>query len=359
MRKFVLIALLVLSIAISLIAGTLANYTVTIDNIANGSVTGKEFIFTKDGADTFAAQVKIAPTETVVWGFAVKNFEGAIITETDLYYRLSFDVSAFPGKQAIDPLIVTIKDSNGNILNSITGTGIIHIYDSFLLQVNGQSAAYTVEIYWPSNNEIDINYAGGNFSTAINVSATASQVPFAPEDPDESNPDESNPDESNPDESNPDESDPDESDPDESDPGDPNGIEMGDAAIIYQTSAYWTEGQYWDATIGALVGGTDKYVFKFFITNTSDTATIYSWNYEFIFEDEITNFWDCRMASYDPITNKYSIIHPEHYNINIAPGQTIELGGIAIGRGVTELSDIIVNGYGAEIEYQFGAIILP
>ena len=194
MKKAIFLAFLVLSIALSLIAGTLAMYTTTLDDLADGSVVAKEFIFMEDGTDTFAHQVKIAPTETIVWEFAVRNYDGAFITETDLYYHLIFDVTAFPGKQAIDPLIVTVKDENGVVLDTVTGTGTINIYDAFMLSEVGQRAGYSVEFYWPSNDEIDINYAGESFSTAINVSATASQLPFdispeEPADPEDEEPD--------------------------------------------------------------------------------------------------------------------------------------------------------------------------
>ena len=319
MKKIIVTAFLILSVVVSLIAGTLAMYTTTLDDLADGSVVAKEFIFMEDGTDTFAHQVKIAPTETIVWEFAVRNYDGAFITETDLYYHLIFDVTAFPGKQAIDPLIVTVKDENGVVLDTVTGTGTINIYDAFMLSEVGQRAGYSVEFYWPSNDEIDINYAGESFSTAINVSATASQLPFdmPPEEP-----------------------------------------ETGDASLIFQTSDYWTEGAYWDPGVGGMVGGTDKYKFNIKITNTSDTETIENWNLGFVFEDEILSYWNCRMVSYNAENDSYLIIHPENYNINIAPGQTIEFGGIAVGHGETEISEVKVNDMGTAVEYQFGVIPL-
>ena len=338
MKKTAIIALLILAIAASLLAGTLASYTITIDDLATGSVTGKEFIFTKDGSDTFASGVKIAPTETVIWEFAVRNYNGVLITETDLYYRLTFNVTNLTGKTAIEPLIVSVKDEQGNTLKSITGTGVIHIYDAFMLSPSGQRAAYTVEIYWPSNIDIDINYAGNAYGTAINVSATASQLPFDQQG----------------DISDPDISDPDISEPDDNDPE----IVMGDGAITFKTSEYWTEGQYWDSSVGALVGGTDKYRFDIVITNTSETETIYGWQLGFILEDTITSYWNYRLQSYNALTNEYVIQNPQYFNIEIAPGQSVEMGGIAVGRGQGVLSSVTVNGLGAEVEYQYGVIVL-
>lgn len=177
MKRILIVSALVLAFATSLIAGTLAMYTTQIDHFASGSVLAKEFIFLEDGEDSFLQNVKIAPTETVTWNFAVKNYNDEAVTSTDLYYDLTFRVFATPGKSEIPPLIVNIKDSDGNVLNSITGIGELRLSGSFPLSAEKQSSTYIVEITWPSNNSIDINYAGNNFGTTVGVSATASQIP--------------------------------------------------------------------------------------------------------------------------------------------------------------------------------------
>jgi len=61
MKKVLTLVALVLILSTSVIAGTLAMYTTTIDNIAEGSVVAKEFILLKDGTDTFTKDLKIAP----------------------------------------------------------------------------------------------------------------------------------------------------------------------------------------------------------------------------------------------------------------------------------------------------------
>ena len=107
----------------SVTAGTLAMYTTSVDNLAQGSVCAKEFVFTGEGSGSFEQGVKIAPGETVSWQFTVRNYSGNIITETDLYYKLTFDVHASDGKSAIQPLAVTVKDENGNTVGRAAGTG--------------------------------------------------------------------------------------------------------------------------------------------------------------------------------------------------------------------------------------------
>jgi hypothetical protein len=84
------------------------------------------------------------------------------------------DIAASTGKKAIAPLIVTIKKGD-TVVGTITGTGSIEFADKFPLNEEGQSRTYKVVIEWPSNDEVDINYAGRGFGTAISVSVTGTQ----------------------------------------------------------------------------------------------------------------------------------------------------------------------------------------
>ena len=168
--------MLILAIMSSVIAGTLANYTISIDTLAYGSAVGKEFVFLEDGMDSFANSVKIAPGETIQWQFAVKNYTDSVVTETDMYYQLSFNVKASTNKQAIAPLMITVKDENNNTVGTLAGTGTLTATGAFVLSNVGQSDAFTLLIYWPQNDAVDNNYAGTEFGSSISVSALASQV---------------------------------------------------------------------------------------------------------------------------------------------------------------------------------------
>ncbi len=117
-KSFTLGLILLLAVLVS--TGAAAVYTAHIDNLAEGSVVAKSFIFTSDGASSFQQGVKIAPTETVQWQLTVKNYCDQEITETDLYYKLTFHVTAAAGKSAIEPLVVTVKDTQGNALGTVT-----------------------------------------------------------------------------------------------------------------------------------------------------------------------------------------------------------------------------------------------
>ncbi len=175
MKKTLVVTALVAVIAVSIISGTLAMYTTTIDNLAEGSVVAKEFILLENGSDTFENNVKIAPTEIVTWDFSIKNYDGVLVTETAMDLDIEVDVTAMTGKAAIAPLVVTVTDESNNVVGTQTGTGLISFQDEFVLDVNGQDHTYTVTIEWPSNDAVDINYAGGDFGTAVAVTVTGTQ----------------------------------------------------------------------------------------------------------------------------------------------------------------------------------------
>ncbi len=175
MKKVLIIAALVLVLSTSIIAGTLAMYTTSIDNVATGSVVAKEFVLLENGSDTFTENVKIAPSETVDWQFSVKNYDGSVVSETAMALDFNVDVTAADGTSMIDPLVVTIKDENGNVVGTTTGNGTIQYNSEFALNAVGQQQTYTVYVNWPSNDDVDLSYAGANYGAAVTVSVTGTQ----------------------------------------------------------------------------------------------------------------------------------------------------------------------------------------
>lgn len=175
MRKLLLSFALLMVLTTSVIAGTLAMYTTKVDNLAEGSVVAKEFVLLEGGTDTFMHNVKIAPSETVNWQFSVKNFDGAIVSETAMDLSFTVDVMAAAGKNVIEPLTVTVKDSDGAVVGTATASGKIVFADEFALQAAGQEKTYTVSVNWPSNDAVDIDYAGADYGTALKVAVTGTQ----------------------------------------------------------------------------------------------------------------------------------------------------------------------------------------
>ncbi len=175
MKKVLVIVALALVLTTSIIAGTLAMYTTSIDNLATGSVVAKEFILLENGSDSFVQNVKIAPTETVEWQFSVKNYDGSVVSETAMALDFDVNVTAADGKTMIDPLVVTVKDQNGNVVGTKTGSGLIEYANEFALSATGQTQTYTVSVNWPSDDAVDINYAGADYGAAVAVSVTGTQ----------------------------------------------------------------------------------------------------------------------------------------------------------------------------------------
>ncbi|RNC63180.1 MAG: hypothetical protein AWM53_01566 [Candidatus Dichloromethanomonas elyunquensis] len=176
MKKTLVLIALVLVLSASVIAGTLAMYTTRIDNLTEGSTVAKEFMLLKGGTDTFTKDVKIAPGETVNWQFSVKNYNGAVVSETAMNLNCSINAAAADGKNVIAPLVVTVKNSAGDTVGTVTSSGIIQFNDQFAISATGQEKTYTVSVNWPGNGTNDANYAGANYGTDVKVSVTGTQI---------------------------------------------------------------------------------------------------------------------------------------------------------------------------------------
>jgi len=310
MRKTLLLSLLALAIVCSITAGTLASYTVTIDLLANGSVQGKEFIFVEDGMDTFEQSIKIAPGETVKWQFAVKNYRENKVTETDLYYQLTFDIHASAGRSAIDPLVFTVIDREGIQIETLNGMGKLVISGSFPLSNDGQSDSYTLQIDWPQDDAIDGVYAGTNFGTSILVAGLASQLPIEQQEPI------------------------------------PEGIK-----VVYSTQTPWTEGAVWDPVSQSLVGGTKKHGFK--VTIYNDTGDdLAEWEIQFLLQEDIYNTWNASVVYENNATGDYRFQSMD-YNKAIPKNGSVSFEGQAIGDGSNPIGAVKVNGKTAVVECLF------
>lgn len=311
MKRFLLILTLTLLVTGSMLAGTLAYYSTSIDELAAGSTVAKEFIFLGEGTDSFEEGAKIAPSETITWPFSVKNYDGNIVTETDLYYRLTLHVTAAVGKSAIKPLTVSITDAQGNVINTVVGTGTFDLYGGFPLDEAGQERSYFVVIHWPEGGENDSDYAGENFGNTIRVSALARQLPFDTFDPEP----------------------------------------QSDIHVLYETSEVWGPWQK-----------EDKFDFDITITNNSEQS-IDNWCITFSLPtDRIINIWEYGNECYDDSLNATYVIHHRDYNQSISPGGVIIIGGQAkqaiAGTGAKPecIENVFVNGKIVDLTCSFGTL---
>lgn len=177
MKRVLALVALVLVISISLVAGTLAMYVVTIDDLPEGSVLAKEFILLEGGKNTFKKDVKIAPGETVEWVFSVRNHDGKIVSETDMGLKFRVDITKADGKEdAIKPLDVIVTDNNGHIITKTHEMEPLEFKGEFF-KGKHDGKVYHVLIHWPGNDQVDMKFAGSKFGTAIKVSVTGTQMP--------------------------------------------------------------------------------------------------------------------------------------------------------------------------------------
>ncbi|HPG92874.1 MAG TPA: hypothetical protein PK675_05630 [Clostridia bacterium] len=164
MKKTITLILLALIVATSLVTGTLAVYSVEAPEINSGNIIAKEFVFTASGSQDFTTDVQIAPTETVQKTFTVSNFNGNVVTGTDMNVSITVSVEG-----EIVPLsIVVTGDQDVTIVNNGTTSTI-----TFTLAANqAVTKTFSISVVW--NSTANDNLYMGKVSSIV-VNATAVQ----------------------------------------------------------------------------------------------------------------------------------------------------------------------------------------
>ncbi len=164
MKKFFLIAALVLAVVSSLVAGTMAAYTQTLD-INSAEVQTKEFGISAGKSKTFSESIKLAPGDSVSYRVKINN-DGEVLTRI----RVSSELAAV--------------DGNGNTqLKLSTGWGWYGakevedgVYE--LLLETESSAECTLTVAWPydGDNETDTEMMKNNAASQLVVHINGTQV---------------------------------------------------------------------------------------------------------------------------------------------------------------------------------------
>lgn len=328
MKKTLTLLLLVLAITTSLIAGTMAYYTVTFDNLVQGTVTAKDFLMLVKGDSEGPiaehlelADLLIAPGETVEWNFTVQNHGNQRITETNLFYRLSFSIVKPNGKELIVPLEVAVLKGDDN--KGTFSTGKVQIVDGAFpftdKNDNKQEQTFTVKVHWPHTTD-DSAYIGHGYGATIKVDAIAQQVPFGPIDQpvDPETPEE------------PDDKDPD----DEDEPGETVDAKV---AIDYTISNVWTPGNPND-------NNPPEFEYNIMIKNLSD-STIENWELSFsLTDDQYKNsIWEATLNNNE---HRYHV-NPLNHNQVLEAHSFVSFGGHGFTGGSDipeDLKDLILTG---------------
>lgn len=176
MKKLLLTVALVLAVVTSLVAGTMASYTQTLDT-SSGTITAKKFALTDSMSANFTQSLKIAPGGTYAYTVTIKN-DG----EVDATIVMNASLVAATGKNAIQSLVVTGVSGLSNILGTVAGDG-----KSVALTTAGntttgvlkagQSATVTFNLKWPYSsvaaNNVKDNADEGNASSVFKLSYNA------------------------------------------------------------------------------------------------------------------------------------------------------------------------------------------
>ena len=92
MKKILISLALLVSLAVSMVAGTLALYQTTIDNVGTSMITAKDFVFVAEGAAGFETAIKMGPGDTRTFNIRIANNDGFHFSEVpmDITFAISF-----------------------------------------------------------------------------------------------------------------------------------------------------------------------------------------------------------------------------------------------------------------------------
>ena len=166
MKKTLLISALVLTIASSLVAGTMATYTKTLEAM-EGEVTAKQFYI--GATETTFADVKLAPSEETTWDFSVINYQGEVATEVDMDLNIVVAVGG-----AIDGLNVALFEGDTQLGSTVVKDGTIDfsIDKAFNKNVKEQRD-FSVKVLWNNGQVSDaVDTANADAIAQSNIAVT-------------------------------------------------------------------------------------------------------------------------------------------------------------------------------------------
>ncbi|MCE5187840.1 MAG: hypothetical protein LLF75_01445 [Eubacteriales bacterium] len=148
MKKLLLTVALVLAVVTSLVAGTMAAYTQTLDETSN-PITAKTFNLTDSMSANYKQDLKVAPGGTYSYTVTIEN-DG----EVDAIIKMNASLANATGKTAIQGLVVNGISGLSNISGTVASDGksvaltTVGNSTSGVLKA-GQSATITFNLKWP------------------------------------------------------------------------------------------------------------------------------------------------------------------------------------------------------------------
>lgn len=177
MKKTLIISTMVLAIVTSIVAGTLAVYTKTLD--FDGQVTAKTFDIRETANETI--DIKLAPSEVDSWNFTLTNTTDAgLITEVDMSTDIAVTMPAEFADVSIK-LYTVAQDGTKTLVNVTSTTGNTTLYSNADFSKAGVSTTvnYELEFTWnnnTANNAAHTDLGLESVTKPVSVSITGTQV---------------------------------------------------------------------------------------------------------------------------------------------------------------------------------------
>lgn len=178
MKKIIITLALVLVIIVSLVSGTLATYTKTLEPIA-GQVEAKQFYI--GTAQTMFPNIKLAPSENTTWTFQVVNYQNSTVTEVDMDMDMDIKltVGSPEGKQPIDGLVVGLYENGKQLGTNIIRAGEMKFtIEKAFLAAEKSTRTFEIKVLWDngiSSDEVDTENADMQNTSKIGVTVTGTQ----------------------------------------------------------------------------------------------------------------------------------------------------------------------------------------
>lgn len=156
MKKLLLTVALVLAVVTSLVAGTMAAYTQTLDT-TSGTTTAKAFQLTNTMSTNFEQNFKVAPGGTYAYTVTIKN-DG----EVDSTITMDATLVDASGKTAIQGLVVESVSGLSGLKGTVAANGksvsltTVGNTTAGVLKA-GETATVTFNLKWPYVNDAASN----------------------------------------------------------------------------------------------------------------------------------------------------------------------------------------------------------
>lgn len=189
MKKVILIAVLILLVVSSVVTGTLAIYSIKLDELS-GDTVAKQFAFSTTGDDRYInSDIKIAPCETVDYLFKATNYQTAgnskIISEVNMLATFKVSMNHMINKDGTLTEVTPIKyliaslydaDTNVKLFDMNLTDGISTTPDEFSIKFTANTTAernFKIVITWVPHED-DILYSTSK--TLLKINAHAEQI---------------------------------------------------------------------------------------------------------------------------------------------------------------------------------------